>query len=183
MTPPLFSRRARLVAKKLGSYYRESARLTAPLLRSDSSAGNFGCGISQPLSMTIKERLKQLRPDVEIKSVKVVVSEVCMEDHPPSHKTWVYTEGSDAGEKLGQLYHDRTTMQTGGFDPLIPILACINRKILSHSGKLFNYYNDDGHTVSCSYTADVSYVIKEDTAEERMNGGSDGQSINPEAPT
>src|SRR6478752_6947288 len=99
--------------------------------------------------MTIKERLKQLRPEIEIQSAKVEVAEVCLADHPPSSQVWDYTDSSEAAEMRGKLYHDRTTMRTPGFDPVMPILSCVNRKITTHTGKLMDYYNDKGNTVSC----------------------------------
>jgi hypothetical protein len=110
---------------------------------------------------TLKDKLTKEFPAV--RAFKVKIWEFCNEDHPPSIREWEYTDMLPVELETGgpaiytKLKHDKTTMQTGSFDLLLPVRKAVIKNRQNLKGKIAAYHSDDGKTVARSFECEVTY--------------------------
>jgi hypothetical protein len=107
---------------------------------------------------TVGQKIKELFPNKPFESISVEIIEVCQESHPPKSKTWIYGASASIRQEHTALYHDRTTLRTGSFDALAPVVICFSAELTERKGNLSPYYNDEGFSITRTYTTKVKFL-------------------------
>jgi hypothetical protein len=112
-----------------------------------------------------KKLIDKLRANhASVLSFCVTMTELCLQDHPPSSAKWSYSgEEREGREIFTSLKHDRTTMLTASFDLLSPVNSAAMQRLTEKSGKLRAYHTDCGKSVTRSYDLEVTYIEDEKT--------------------